>query len=1167
MNKVFSIVVLLALASAVFSQDPQPPVTPKKRVNDLAAKRPANRKPKPEPTPAPADPEADAKTFDAALAAPAMIEKARLLRAFIDGFPDSELREDAFTYLITTRAEMGADLIRAGDTAAGIASFKLALEEAPSPIPDRLFNDVILKIPGNLFFSDQRPAAMELAQLIEKKVAASPKHLLGVAAFYLGIENGSEARRVAEAAIAVDPASAAGYQALGLAHRLNFDLEDSAKAYAKAVEVDPGSVPAKRSLAEMSRALGKPEAAAAIYRELLAANENDGVARQGLILSLFDAGQQKEAESELAKALPSESRNFALLTSVAYWYAANEQGDKAIEHAQKAVEIEPRYIWGHIALARGMMRQNRPIDAERALLRARQYGNFPTLDYEIASARFQAGLYREATEELKKSFALKDGLVSTKLGGRIYKEEKSFQDLIAHERRASLLQPLPADRAETSEKLKILFELSRKIEQSGDEAEIATLADTFVNGTDKMKLHRQLYAANLLLQKNVALVKAAELVKASIANLDAGLDVPAPGAAVMASELYESRSIAFARNEVIVIPEVPRQTLSAILRGRIEELAGWTLYQQKNYPEAAVRLRRSVSVLPDKSAWWRSSMWRLGAALEADGKDKEALDSYIKSYVTDRPTVWKYGTIEALYRKVNGSTDGLEEKIGANPLTAASTPQPAVQPPAAAPTPAVVSSAAPTEPPPSPAANINRRFPRHVPADTTAMRTEAEKPAAAVKPEGVPETREKGIPAPSPESLKIIDSKDLEPKTDASAVQASPADIRPADGAVPPPEPGQGKDQPKAADAETLPQIKPEPAPEIKSSPAAEDPRPAAVQKDVPAEPQASKPETVPAAVIQTDRPPSETEKAAVSTNSPETKDPGNTGSAQVPAKEEPAVAKTDENVAAKEDTSALRSVPDQAGIVKAEAEAPAKDTLASGDGPRKSDSASPAGNVQGSAPKAEPPPAVSEGEKAVKAETPANAETAKTEPVNLLREPFLNAQPEQPKPEPPSRKPLIIINDPYKGGDKPAPKTKSIFEPVIISVPGGKPKTAPAGTEPQADAAGSSSTPTRRRVIDGKEIISDQQCSIAVSQESIMLLSGGGSLGLRVSINGEGDVKDITASSGSPRDIEVRPEPAIDGVTGRRFYVIKSISDRTGIFQVNFESPCGKREIAVHVR
>jgi hypothetical protein len=122
------------------------------------------------------------------------------------------------------------------------------------------------------------------------------------------------------------------------------------------------------------------------------------------------------------------------------------------------------------------------------------------------------------------------------------------------------------------------------------------------------------------------------------------------------------------RNELIRVPDVSRSTLSSILRGRIEEIAGWALYYQNNAPEAVIRLRRAVSVMPDKSAWWRSSMWKLGAALQADGKEAEALDSYIKSYKVDKPDVTKYAIVETLYRKLKGSADGLEAQIGANPL-------------------------------------------------------------------------------------------------------------------------------------------------------------------------------------------------------------------------------------------------------------------------------------------------------------------------------------------------------------------------------------------------------------------------------------------------------------------------------------------------------------------
>ena len=110
----------------------------------------------------------------------------------------------------------------------------------------------------------------------------------------------------------------------------------------------------------------------------------------------------------------------------------------------------------------------------------------------------------------------------------------------------------------------------------------------------------------------------------------------------------------FRRNEVIIVPEVPRQTLSKILRGRIEELTGWALYQQEKSDEAATRFKRALSVLPEKSAWWRDSMWRLGLALQSEGKSDEALDAYYKSYTSGSPELSKRIVIEVLYQKING---------------------------------------------------------------------------------------------------------------------------------------------------------------------------------------------------------------------------------------------------------------------------------------------------------------------------------------------------------------------------------------------------------------------------------------------------------------------------------------------------------------------------------
>ena len=72
----------------------------------------------------------------------------------------------------------------------------------------------------------------------------------------------------------------------------------------------------------MKRALGKSDEAVTLYREMLAKNDADIVARTGLVLALFDAGKRSEAETELAAALEKAPGNFVLLAGAAYWYAS-----------------------------------------------------------------------------------------------------------------------------------------------------------------------------------------------------------------------------------------------------------------------------------------------------------------------------------------------------------------------------------------------------------------------------------------------------------------------------------------------------------------------------------------------------------------------------------------------------------------------------------------------------------------------------------------------------------------------------------------------------------------------------------------------------------------------------------------------------------------------------
>ncbi len=626
----------------------------------------------------------EAAEWSKAMAVADSNERIAAINTFLKAFPKTNKMDLALETLVALRADIGNERLLAGDLVTASDFFKAAAAEAPKPVPEKLFTETLSKFSSNLFFRGAQLEAVEIAKILEERADANAAQLLNIATFYLSVEMGADARRVAENAIKLTPDSSAAFQTLGLANRIDFELEQSAVAYAKALELDPESLTARRGLAEMYRALGRSEEAAELYRQMIAKDAANLPAQTGLILALFDAEKRVEAEAAMNASLTSNPGNVILLAGAAYWYAAHREGEKAVEFGQKAIAAEPRFIWSHLATARGQMLLKKPLEAERTLLKARQYGNFPTLEYEIASARFAAGLYREAAETLEKNFALKGNGVTTSLGGRVSREAVNFTELVAFERRASIFAPTAADDPENAGRLRALLEFSNALKTT-DATTAVTAADKFVGGDDKMKAHRQLFAASQLLDKRLAPQKVLDLAKAAIPTVDAGLEVPDAATAVMADELYRTRTMAAARDEYIQLPNIPRPTLSAILRGRIEELTGAAMMQMENSAEAIVRLKRAVSVLPVDSAWWRSSTWRLGTALAATNKNAEALDFYYKSYKSGTPDPIKYSVIEALYKNMNGSTDGLEVKIGRNPLgvspeTVAQQPTPTPEP-------------------------------------------------------------------------------------------------------------------------------------------------------------------------------------------------------------------------------------------------------------------------------------------------------------------------------------------------------------------------------------------------------------------------------------------------------------------------------------------------------
>jgi tetratricopeptide (TPR) repeat protein len=613
-------------------------------------------------------------------------KRIEFLKGFIAANPQSVALPHATELLVAAHATLGDQKLQAGDVNGGLEQFHLAFSEAPPDVPDRLFTEVLARIPLNLFVRGQRDAAVDAAHQAEALAKLNPKRLVAVVQFYLAIEDAAEANRLAELATQAQPDSAAAHYALGAARHIALRLDDAESEYARALALDPKLLAAKGSLADLKRSAGKFEEALALYRELLQADPKSNSARAGVVLSLLEAGKKDEAETALNRALQDkdQQRNLPLLVGAAYWFLAHNNSERGLELAQQAVAIEPRYTWAQIARARAMVAIRKPLDAERSLRFVRQFARFPTLDYELATVLASLGLYDEAVVELTRSFSLQDGQIETKLAGRNTARAASFTELLAPERRAAIFQSAPADTDANAKMLKGLLAFTAVMDspegRAPKEDDVLAAAQDFIAGDDGLRTYRQLYVAGKLLKKGIALQSVVELMDKASTGVEAALSVPMATVAAQAEELADLRARALAQGGTPDMPDLPRAVIANLLRGRIEDTAGVALFNLDQSGEAVARLRRATSVLPQGTPLWRLSLWHLGSALEANGKSDQALLYYIKSYVAGAPDAARRSVIENVYKKVNGTLDGLDDKIGPVAVTTTATPSPSPSP-------------------------------------------------------------------------------------------------------------------------------------------------------------------------------------------------------------------------------------------------------------------------------------------------------------------------------------------------------------------------------------------------------------------------------------------------------------------------------------------------------
>ena len=589
------------------------------------------------------------------------------LKEFLDTHPKSKSRGRAIELLLTTYAGLGDQKLKNGDTAGGIEQLFRVINEAEVTASDELFS-LIAQFPMNLYLLGEKEAAFKAAQNLEAKFGSDPKRLLAVARFYMGIERAADAVRIADTCRAsLRPISPRRIDCWRWAITSRCDWTTrlpSTKKLSNSIQTRKHLEPAWLTFIAL-RANLKKHWRSTTNNSLW--DPKDRAARAGKVLALFELGRADEANTALEATLADEPRNLALLAGAAYWLAAHDKNEKAYELARKAVEVESRYTWAQIALARSLVALKRPIEAERAMRTARKYGKFPTLTYELANVLASMGLYEEAVDVLRESFTIKEDKIHTYLAGHVPASEPGFLELLAPERRAGFYQATAADSAENAKIMKALLAFNAAITvpegEKINEAAAVAAAKEFSSGTDGMRAFRQVYAASRLMRHGVGLDTALDLIAEAKKASDDALKVPVLTMAVQADEYRELRARSIAAGNVPDVGEAPHEVMANILKGRLEDLHGWALFNQEKYTDAITHLKQAAEILPAETPAWRTALWHLGVALEQSGEKEQALDSYIKSYRGGPVETVRRGEIERLYKSMTGSLDGLEDRI------------------------------------------------------------------------------------------------------------------------------------------------------------------------------------------------------------------------------------------------------------------------------------------------------------------------------------------------------------------------------------------------------------------------------------------------------------------------------------------------------------------------
>ena len=488
------------------------------------------------------------------------------------------------------------------------------------------------------------------------------------------IEATGEAIRALEAASKLAGADAKPNRLLGAAYRMGLRLDDAiANTGSRSASTPTTNGPitswpiytARGGLRRRDRTLSQtarnhPQTFAVVQRHGAGVSRagrrgaDGGGARSGAI-------HRRLGGRDHGRRLPANAIGLSLL--------AQNKLKQAQQAVAAALLVEPRYSWARIAAAEVDLASGKYFEAERNLIAARSYANFPTLYFTLGKLYLAVEDFDGALEQFSKAFDYSpQGRFTARLGGVFDARADNLKELLSREHQAAIFLAEPPTRDETFKIAEALVRFNTSLRaikaamnpsstgetgggvkdaaenaaeaRRGQVEEVERAAADFIEAEGSRRSFRTLSVAERLAHAGVSTGLAVELAEQAL------------GLAQVATE---------PEGALREYPNYDRSGRLAIFRGRALSAKGWALFKPAKILRQPPpdRIDAGFRLAPEG----RRALWRLATVKETQGELKEALDLYIAAYVAGAGSELDRAVIESLYRKINGSLEGLDKRL------------------------------------------------------------------------------------------------------------------------------------------------------------------------------------------------------------------------------------------------------------------------------------------------------------------------------------------------------------------------------------------------------------------------------------------------------------------------------------------------------------------------